>query len=117
MKSVIVSAPVESPQGELHAVGRVWLDDRLSRIGVVRRRHDDGGGMARTRLALAAVCRAGVRAIYSARGGAEVISAADSRLRAFAFSIAALAGAGAPGREFPAMRGGRPSLRRPRGDT
>src|SRR5258708_31561769 len=96
MKSVIVSASVESPQGELHAVGRAWLDDRLSRIGVVRRRHDDGGGMERTRLALAAVCRAGDCAIHPARGGPEVMSAADSRLRAFAFALAAVAASGAP---------------------
>src|SRR5258708_32092118 len=105
MKSVIVSASVESPQGELHAVGRAWLDDRLSRIGVVRRRHDDGGGMERTRLALAAVCRAGVCAIHPARGGTEVMSAADSRLRAFAFAIAAVAVAGGPWGGFLAIGG------------
>src|SRR5260221_3116983 len=108
MKSVIVSASVESPQGELHAVGRAWLDDRLSRIGVVRRRHDDGGGMERTRLALAAVCRAGVCAIHPARGGTEVMSAADSRLRAFAFAIAAVAVAGASGGRFLSMCEGGP---------
>src|SRR5260370_8059863 len=100
MKSVIVSAFVESPQGELHAVGRVWLDDRLSRIGAVRRRHDDGGGMARTRVALAAVCRAGVCAIYPARGGTEVMSAAGPRLRAFPFAPAAVPAAPPPRPQF-----------------
>src|SRR5260370_31609652 len=113
MKSVIVSAFVESPQGELHAVGRVWLDDRLSRIGAVRGRHDDGGGMARTRVALAAVCRAGVCAIYPARGGTEVMSAADSRLRAFAFAIAAVAVAGASGWIFWSMREAEPIVAGP----
>src|SRR5258708_10649660 len=115
MKSVIVSASVESPQGELHAVGRVWLDDHLSRIGVVRRRHDDGGGMERTRLALAAVCRAGVCAIHPARGGTEVMSAADSRLRAFAFAIPAVAVAGAPAGGFWVLCGAVRVLRRPAG--
>src|SRR5258708_28212905 len=70
--------------------------------------------MARARLALAAVRRAGVCAVHPARRGGEVMSAADlSRARAFAFSIAAAAVAGASGWIFWSMREAEPIVAGP----
>jgi hypothetical protein len=56
-------------------------------------------------------CRAGVCAVHPARSGDEVTTAAESsRLRAFAFSVAALAVAGAAGWIFWSMLEAEPNV-------
>src|SRR5262249_48074567 len=70
--------------------------------------------MARARLALAALCRAGVCAVHPARGGGEVVAGAHaSRPGAFAFSLAALAVAGASAWTFWSMREAEPIVAGP----
>src|SRR5207248_428183 len=91
--------------GGLH--GRAELDDHLSSAGAAGRRHDGPCGVARARLAPAALRGARVRAVLFAGGRAQVMALAlflRTRGCALGFSLAALAVTGAAGSIFWSMR-------------